>query len=417
MQVENSILNTQVSYNESRKKGRKFSFRTFLFKQFTKLQNVHIIVKDSFGHYEFGDKNFESIKISVKDPAFYRKAIMGGTMGVSESYLDGEWECEDLYSLFKVFSSQKSSIKELDGPLTRWTRPYLLFKEWLVKNSLFNTKKNISAHYDLGNDLFENFLDPTMSYSSALFESNNNVHKRNLEEASIAKVDRLCQILELKKNDHLLEIGTGWGYLAIHAAQKYSCRVTSVTLSKNQKKYAEDKIKSLGLENQITILLKDYRELRGQYSKLVSVEMIEAVGPQYIPSYFKQCRELLKKDGLAALQAITIPDHAYKDHLKNVDFIQKYIFPGSKIPAISVLLNEASKNGRFVLEDLKDMSLDYAQTMRSWRKNFKNNINDIRKLGYDERFLRMWDYYLSYCSAGFQTRYLGTVQMLLRKHD
>jgi cyclopropane-fatty-acyl-phospholipid synthase len=413
MQIDNTLISANNVIVSQQKTIKSNLWKTLVHKQFSKLENCHLIITDPLGVSEYGSDKYETVKINVNNMAFYRRIIFEGTMGVAESYMENYWDCDQLYELFKIFSSARSSIEKMDGAFTKWTRPFLLLNEWRLKNSKTKSRDNISAHYDLGNSLFKNFLDPTMNYSSGIFENKND----SLEKASIAKVDRLCSVLELNESDHLLEIGTGWGSLAMHAAKNYGCKVTTTTLSEEQKKYAEEKIKDLGLDNQITVLLKDYRLLEGEYSKIVSVEMIEAVGPQYFGVYFKKCRSLLKRGGLAAIQAITVPDHTYEDHLKNVDFIQKYIFPGSKIPSISILLQEASKNGNFVLSDLKDIGQDYAQTMRIWHSNFMENIEEVKSLGYDDRFIRMWNYYLNYCAAGFSTRYLGTVQMLLRNND
>jgi cyclopropane-fatty-acyl-phospholipid synthase len=263
----------------------------------------------------------------------------------------------------------------------------------------------------LGNDLFELFLDPTLTYSSAYYKTPD----LSLEQASVAKLDRMCQMVELKSSDHLLEIGSGWGSLAMHAAKTYGCQVTTITLSEEQKALAEQRIKDKGLDHLIEVRLIDYRHVEGVFDKIISIEMIEAVGHKYLGTYFKTIDHLLKPKGIAAIQAITVPDQAYAEHLKQVDFIQKYIFPGSKIPSVGALLGAVKNHSSLVMTDLKDLGLDYAKTMMDWRTTFVAQQKAVESLGYDERFIRMWDYYLNYCAAGFAERYLGTVQLQFRK--
>jgi cyclopropane-fatty-acyl-phospholipid synthase len=349
--------------------------------------------------------------VIIHDPSVYSVFVLQGTMGIAEAYMDGKWESDDLFSLFAFFARERHAVESLDGPLTKWARPLLRFGEVLATNTLNGSRKNIQAHYDLGNEMFELFLDPTMTYSSAYFLKEN----MSLKEASIAKLDRMCQQLELKETDHLLEIGSGWGSMAMHAAQNYGCRVTTLTLSVEQKALAEERIASAGLSDCIEVLLRDYREMDGVFDKLVSIEMIEAVGHQYLGTYFSKIDHLLKPNGIAAIQAITVPDQAYGEHLRNVDFIQKYIFPGSKIPCVGEILKQVSSSSSMTMTDLKDIGIDYSKTMLMWRKDFVENLDKVRSLGYDERFIKMWDYYLNYCAAGFSERYLGTVQMQFRK--
>jgi cyclopropane-fatty-acyl-phospholipid synthase len=411
MQAEN-ILKKQII--KERRSHSSFIIRTIrktLFNKVSSLGDIGLLIQDNEGSYRFG-KSID-VKLTIHDHNFYKRLMYSGTMGLSEAYMCGEWTCNNLYELFRMFAKNRNVINNIDGTHTLIARPFLLLKEKLIENTIFNTRSNISAHYDLGNDLFKLFLDPTLTYSSAYFKEPH----MTLEQASTAKIDRLCSILELKKGDHLLEIGTGWGSTAIHAAQKYGCKVTTTTLSIEQKKLAEERILELGLQNQIKVVLEDYRKLVGRFDKIISIEMIEAIGSKYYGAYFKKCNQLLKKNGLLAIQAITIPDHAYKDHLKNVDFIQKYIFPGSKIPCIQILNRKASERGCFELCDLFDLSQDYAKTMNIWFQSFIEKIDQVKALGYDDRFIRMWSYYLNYCAAGFKERYLGTSQILFRKNE
>jgi cyclopropane-fatty-acyl-phospholipid synthase len=281
------------------------------------------------------------------------------------------------------------------------------------RNSRDGSRRNIAAHYDLGNALFELFLDPTMAYSCALFESAD----ATLEQASIAKFDAVCRKLDLRPTDHLLEIGTGWGGLAIHAARHYGCKVTTTTISRQQHAMAAERIAAAGLSDRIELRLDDYRDLQGQYDKLVSIEMIEAVGHQYLASYLAKCASLLKPDGAFLLQAITLQDQIYEDALERVDFIQRYVFPGSFIPSITAITCAATTATDLKVARLEDIGPHYARTLHLWRENFFANIAQVRELGYPEEFIRLWDYYLCYCEGGFEERQLGDVHMLLVKPD
>jgi cyclopropane-fatty-acyl-phospholipid synthase len=367
-------------------------------------------LKDPSGTYTFGDGQQPSVEVKIHDLKFYRRLALGGSLAAAETHLDEQWDCEDTYNLFRIFCKNRPLMSALDGKMTRWTRP---FRQWASKamaNTLKGSRKNIAAHYDLGNDFFELFLDPTLTYSSAWFQR----PEMSLEEASTAKLERMCQMVELEKGDSLLEIGSGWGSLAIHAASTRGCRVRTITLSREQREKVIERVRARGLEDLITVDLVDYRQVEGTYDKLISIEMIEAVGPQFYSIYFETLAKKLRPGGLAAIQAITIPDMAYDDHLKDLDFIQKYIFPGSKIPCLSALL-DAAKPEPLVLTDVHDLTLDYDRTMRHWRRDFIAKLDQIRTMGYDERFIRMWDYYLNYCAAGFAERFLGTLQLQFRR--
>jgi cyclopropane-fatty-acyl-phospholipid synthase len=273
---------------------------------------------------------------------------------------------------------------------------------------LFRSRRNILAHYDLGNALFERLLDPTMMYSAAQFES----AEQTLEQAQLNKLERICQKLELKPHEHLLEIGTGWGSLAIHAATRYGCRVTTTTLSEAQYAHTLQRVQALGLTQRITVLREDYRDLSGRFDKLVSIEMIEAVGHRYLPTYFRQCAALLKEDGLMLLQAITIRDQRYAQARRSVDFIQRYIFPGGALPSLSVLLDTASRKTGLNLVHMEDFGQDYARTLRHWRDNLRQARTALKELGYDETFQRLWEFYLCYCQGGFEERAIGVAQLL-----
>ena len=289
----------------------------------------------------------------------------------------------------------------------------LSLTEFLTRNSVARSKENIAAHYDLGNDFFELFLDPTMMYSSALFSD----ERMSLEQASIAKLDALCQKLSLKQSDHLVEIGTGWGGMAVYAAEQYGCRVTTTTISEEQYRHTLELVNKKGLQNQVTVLKKDYRLLEGKFDKLVSIEMIEAVGHQYFGEYFSKCSNLLKPDGVMAIQAITITDQRYERAKNSMDFIKRYIFPGGCLPSVNCIANHVSADTDMIISDMSDMALDYAETLKRWREAFFSNIDQVRALGFDERFIRMWEYYLCYCEGGFRERVIGTTQMVMTKPD
>jgi cyclopropane-fatty-acyl-phospholipid synthase len=302
-------------------------------------------------------------------------------------------------------------MDNLEGGYQWLTRPILRVLHWLNSNTTEGSRKNIAAHYDLGNSLFELFLDPTMMYSSAIF----NAQTPTLQAASELKLKTICDKLDLQATDHVLEIGTGWGGFAMYAAKHYGCKVTTTTISQQQYLLAKQRVEAAGLSDRITLLLDDYRHLEGQYDKLVSIEMIEAVGYQFYDTYFAKVGSLLKPEGLALIQAITIADQRYESAKKSVDFIQRYIFPGSCIPSTTAMLNSITKVSDMRLYDLEDIGPHYATTLRMWRENFFSHIDQVRRLGYSEEFIKMWEFYLCYCEGGFAERALGDVHLLLTK--
>ena len=349
-----------------------------------------------------------NIRIEVHRSAFYRRAVFGGTLGAAESYMDGDWDCDDLVALVRVLARDTSTQARLDG---RRGLAASLIDRWQHlrrRNTRLGSARNIAAHYDLGNDFFSLFLDERMMYSSALYENGCS----SLDAASTAKLEILCRKLRLGPDDHLLEIGGGWGGLAVYAAEQYGCRVTTATLSPAQHGHTAHLVRERGLDGRVDVLLRDYRDLEGQFDKLVSVEMIEAVGHRFLPDYFRACARLLKPDGLMALQAITIRDERYARALRRVDFIKKYIFPGGFIPCISVLVDNAAKHCDAVLIHLDDIGQDYARTLRAWRARFDAQSDAVASLGFDERFQRMWRFYFCYCEGGFMERAISDVQML-----
>jgi len=327
--------------------------------------------------------------------------------------MKGSWSCSDLLGLVRIFLRNRDVLNTMDESLTRLKAPVHKLMHWFNRNTRAGSRKNISAHYDIGNDLFKLFLDDTMMYSSAYYASTD----MTLHEAAVAKLDLVCKKLDLQPQDHVLEIGTGWGGLAIHAARHYGCTVTTTTISDEQYELASQRIKDEGLDDRITVLKQDYRDLSGQYDKLVSIEMIEAIGHQYMNTYFEKCCSLLKPDGMMLIQAITIKDQLYKSALKDVDFIKKYIFPGGFLPSIAAMSETISKYTDMKLFHLQDIGPHYARTLKDWRERFFNKLDDIRQLGYSDEFIRLWEYYFCYCEGGFMERDIGTVQMVLTRPD
>ncbi|MBA0901881.1 MAG: class I SAM-dependent methyltransferase [Candidatus Nitrotoga sp.] len=352
-----------------------------------------------------------SATVRVHDPRFYTELAFGGSIGAGEAYMSGYWSTDDLTAVMRVLISNMSVVDGMEGGLARFGAPLRKALHWAAHNSRRGSRRNISAHYDLGNEFFRTFLDPTLMYSAAIFERTG----MSLEKASLAKLDRICRRLELKPVDHLLEIGTGWGAMALHAAGHYGCRVTTTTISREQYELARERIDAAGLADRITLLQEDYRDLRGQYDKLVSIEMIEAVGYRYYDAYFRQCGALLKPDGMMLLQAITIADQRYESARNAVDFIQRHIFPGSCIPSVTVITDAVTRVTDMRLVDLLDIGVHYATTLRCWRENLFANLEQVRALGYTEEFIRMWEFYFCYCEGGFIERVIGDAQMLFIK--
>ena len=349
--------------------------------------------------------------LHVHDARFYRSVAFGGSIGAGESFMLGYWSADDLTALMRIFLQNLDVLDGMEGGLVRFAAPLRRALHWATRNTRAGSRRNIAAHYDLGNDFFALMLDPTLMYSCALFEP----PSLSLEQASIAKLELVCRKLELKEGDHVLEIGTGWGGFALHAAGRYGCRVTTTTISRRQRELAAQRITDAGLDRHVTVLELDYRDLQGQYDKLVSIEMIEAVGHQFYGTFFGKCSELLKPDGTMLLQAITIGDQRYELARRSVDFIQRYIFPGSGLPSVSVLCSAIARATDMRLLHLEDIGADYAITLRHWRENVFSNAERVRELGLSDRFVRMWQFYLCYCEAGFHERTLGDVQALLVK--
>ena len=347
-------------------------------------------------------------EIEFFDEAAWGMVAANGSIGAGEAYIHGYWRSPDLAAVTRLFVANLEVLDALEGGLARLGRPVLRLLHWLNRNNRRGARRNILAHYDLGNALFERLLDPTMMYSAAMFDS----QEQSLEQGQLNKLERICDKLALRPDDHLLEIGTGWGSLAIHAATRHGCRVTTTTLSEAQYAHTLQRVRDLGLQERITVLREDYRDLGGRFDKLVSIEMIEAVGHRYLPVYFRRCASLLKDDGLMLLQAITIRDQRYEQAQRSVDFIQRYIFPGGALPSLSVMLQTASCHTALNLVHMEDFGLDYARTLQHWRENLRQSRTALTELGYDDTFQRLWEFYLCYCQGGFEERAIGVAQLL-----
>jgi cyclopropane-fatty-acyl-phospholipid synthase len=414
--MKNSIaLSDDNRWSFTIRPGRLNSWaKALLHWQLSRLTTGEIILVDSGQISRFGkvDEQFPvSVRIDVKQPEFYGDVIFGGSLGAAEAYVTESWHCSDLKSLVRIMIRNRHVLDVLDGGLSLLATPLRkLFHAW-NRNTRNGSQRNIAAHYDLDNDFFKLFLDNTLMYSCAVFEHPD----MTLEQASLAKLERVCRKLELKPGDHVLEIGTGWGGFALHAARNYGCRVTTTTISDKQYQLAWERIREESLEDRISLLKQDYRDLEGCYDKLVSIEMIEAVGYEYYETFFRKCAELLKPDGLMVLQSITIADREYCRAKNEIDFIKRYIFPGSCIPCITALLNATSQASDLQLISLDDIGPHYATTLRLWRQAFMAKLDQVRAQGYSDQFIRLWEYYLAYCEGGFEERALADVQMVLAK--
>ena len=349
----------------------------------------------------------------VLDSNCWQAVATGGALGAAEAFMDGQWRSPDLAGLLRMMLRDQEVLEGLGGTfsflgaISRW------IGHALRRNSRSGARRNISAHYDVGNDFFQLFLDPTMLYSCAYFSSED----ASLEEASIAKLDRLCAMLGLKPGLRVLEIGSGWGACAIHMARKYGCNVVSITISERQHAEAVRRVEAAGLEDRVEIRMQDYRDVPGQFDRLISIEMIEAVGAQYLDLFFNRCSDLLKPDGLMALQAITITDQAYREAVRRVDFIKRYIFPGGFLPSVEAIMGAVRRRTDFRLVRMEDIGSHYVRTLRIWAEALRQKWQAALELGYSEEFLRMYEFYFRYCEAGFAERTIGDAQMLFAKPD
>ncbi len=380
---------------------------------FSALDDGRLTVRDAAREEAFGTPAADGLAaaLTVLDPAFYSSVALRGTVGAGESFTRGEWTTDDLVSLVRLFVRNRTSMMRLERGAARVALPWLRALHAFRRNSRRGSRGNIAAHYDLGNDFFKLWLDPTMTYSAAYYPT----ATTSLADAQTAKLDRICRKLALGPDDHVLEIGSGWGGFAIHAAREFGCRVTTATVSRAQYDEAVARIAHAGLGDRVTVRLQDYRDLDGTYDKLVSIEMIEAVGHHYYDAFFRVLAERLAPHGSALVQAITIADDHYARALREVDFIKHYIFPGSDIPSVTALTSAMARSSDLRPADLEDVTSHYVRTLADWRVRFLERADDVRALGYSDAFLRQWLFYLAYCEGGFAERFIGTAQLVFTK--
>jgi len=406
-QVSGLKIRKQANWLDKRCRGLVFSV-------LAKLEYGQIELVDNGERFlfpEFVENNSLLGRINIHDASVYRDFVKGGSIGAAEAYIAGKWSSPDLTIVIRIFARAQQQTDALEQQKPWLTKLKYALLHSRNRNSQAGSKKNILAHYDLGNELYSRFLDPEMMYSSAIYPD----QQASLAQAQLHKMSTICEGLDLTADDHLLEIGTGWGGLAIYAAQQYGCKVTTTTISDAQHAYAKNRIEQLGLTDKITLLKKDYRELTGEYDKLVSIEMIEAVGFEYLPSFFKQCNARLKPGGKLLIQSITIADQRFEHYKRNVDFIQRYIFPGGFLPSVTVLTKHLTEYTDLITESVSDIGLDYAKTLAHWREAFLTSWPELTPLGYDEKFKRLWLYYFAYCEGAFLERSTSTVHLVARK--
>ncbi|WP_110643974.1 cyclopropane-fatty-acyl-phospholipid synthase family protein [Salinicola sp. CPA57] len=393
--------------------------RPRLLKALDALQGGHLTLREGDEVLELGQPTPNTppihVEVTIHDADLWRRFAFGGTVGVAEAYMDGAWEVDDLVGLIRLFARNVERVNDrMENGTARFSRWALAALYTLQRNTARRSKRHIAAHYDLGNELFATFLDRQhWMYSSAVFPH----AEATLEEASTHKLDIILDKLALEPHHHLLEIGTGWGGLAIHAARTRGCRVTTTTISEEQHAYTAARVREAGLQGRITLLKDDYRDLEGRFDRLVSVEMVEAVGHQYLGTYLSCIDRLLTPDGLALLQCITIRDQRFEAAKREMDFIKRHIFPGGFLPSHTALLSGLSRHTQLNLIDLDEIGLHYARTLHEWRLRFEASLEQVRELGYDERFIRMWRYYLCYCEGAFLERAIGTCHLLLAKPE
>lgn len=413
--VEEAAFGLEASRQARSASLRERVARKIIFSNFRKMSKGKLVVREQGKDYEFGQGGLHAFTayVDVQDYAVYPAILLRGSIGAAESYMRCEWTSPALTDVVRMLVLNLPQLDDMDSRWASISASLMNFGGLLRLNSVKGSKRNICAHYDLSNDFFETFLDPTMMYSSAIYQDDS----QDLDQAAVYKVDHICKRLDLKASDHLVEIGTGWGGMAIHAAQHYGCRVTTTTISDEQYAYAVRRVQEQGLEKQVTVLKKDYRLLDGHYDKLVSIEMVEAVGHQYYNQFFAKCASLLKSNGLMLMQAITTPNQRFDRQKNVVDFIRKYIFPGGCLPSNHIIEQSVKQVTDLHLVGLEDITLHYAKTLKQWRERFFKNIESVRAQGFDDVFIRMWEFYLCYCEGGFKERVIGTAQFLYAKPD
>jgi cyclopropane-fatty-acyl-phospholipid synthase len=408
-----SIANIGLPQGRTSRIGQNLA-RKAVFRIFGQLSIGSLTLHEGPESYHFGDTDVPQepqAEVHIHNPSVYGRMLSGGSIGAGEEYIKAHWSSPKPEEVIRLFSANMNALDNLEAKQSWITKTVLGIFHKLNSNTQTGSRDNIAAHYDLGNEFFQLFLDPTMMYSSAIFDD----HTMTLEAASEAKLDEICGQLELKADDHLLEIGTGWGGMAIHAAKHYGCRVTTTTISAEQYEYARARVKEEGLEKQVTLLCQDYRSLAGEYDKLVSIEMIEAVGHKFYKNYFETCTRLLKHNGKMVIQAITVADQRYQQARDSVDYIKRYIFPGGCLPSVAVIADHVASNTDLQIVHLRDITEDYANTLAHWRERFMARLEAVEAMGFDEEFIRMWEFYLCYCEGGFRERVISTVQLAFAK--
>jgi cyclopropane-fatty-acyl-phospholipid synthase len=408
----NAIVRNEDAVPASR--GLRF-LRRLLLARMEGMRHGRLVIDDPLGRVTLGQSmdipTDLVVHVRVDDLAFYRAVAANGSVGAGEAFMDGLWRCDDLVGLIRLLVRNRDRLDSMESGLARLGG--LAMKSWhaLRRNTREGSRRNIAAHYDLGNDFFGLFLSPDLMYSSAFWEGDDDT----LEMASTRKLDRVCQWLDLKPGDRVIEIGTGWGGFAVHAARYYGCHVTTTTISRKQHALAAMRVEEAGVCDRVSLLLEDYRDLTGTYDKLVSIEMIEAIGASYLDVYFAKLGSLLRPGGRALVQAITIEDHRYAQALASVDFIKRHVFPGSFIPSIHAMLAAKTRVTDLALIRLHDFGLSYARTLEAWRERFLAGLGQVREQGFDERFIRSWEFYMAYCEGGFRERSIGVSHLLMEK--
>ncbi|MCR6628444.1 MAG: cyclopropane-fatty-acyl-phospholipid synthase family protein [Pseudoxanthomonas sp.] len=388
--------------------------RSQLLARLDALDHGVLVVSDALGEHRFGTPGegaLPTVHLWIDDPAFYRAVAAQGSVGAGESWIEGQWRCDDLVGLVRLLVRNRALLDGMEGGLARLGGWALRSWHALRRNTREGSRRNIAAHYDLGNDFFALFLSPDLMYSSAMFASPDD----DLDTASYRKLDTVCRKLALGPDDRVIEIGTGWGGLALHAARHYGAHVTTTTISREQHALASQRVAAAGLQDRVTLLLQDYRDLQGTYDKLVSIEMIEAIGAQYLDTFFGKLGSLLRPGGQALLQAITIEDHRYVQARDSVDYIKRFVFPGSFIPSLEAMYGAKTRASDLQVVHQEDFGLSYAYTLRAWRRRFMTRLPEVRAQGFDERFIRLWEFYLAYCEGGFLERSIGVSHLLMAR--
>lgn len=410
MEQQSTSSNTLVQENNL--SWIQIKCRGLVLNELNKLKDACVEIEEQ-GQITFAGNTNSNLcgKLIVLDPSLYVDFVKGGSIAAAEAYIAKKWTTPNLTELIRVFARGQDALDNVESQSSVLTKIKNWLFHWRNENTESGSKQNILAHYDLGNELYTRFLDDTMMYSSAIYSDK----ATDLHQAQLNKLKTICDKLKLSPNDHLLEIGTGWGGLAIFAAKNYGCKVTTTTISDAQYEYAVEKVKQAGLGDKITLLKKDYRLLEGQYDKLVSIEMIEAVGHKYMAEFFAKCSSLLKSSGLMLIQAITILDSRYEYYRSSVDFIQRYIFPGGCLPSNAIMNKHIAEQTDMMIDNVQDIGLHYARTLYDWRMKFDNAWQELTQFGFDEKFKRLWHFYLCYCEGAFIERVISTHQLVIRK--